>query len=246
MNSFQMTFCRHDHPEETNHRRKGGVKIYFLGLFDTINSVSIFEIPFQENTKVPEVYGTAQHIRHAVSVDERRVKLRAALLAQDVYAMDLKHKEDVKEVFFPGNHSDIGGGYMAISNSTLTTEQTSPQANKSDKKSKYIFQWLSKSSARTQNWPLQLSDVPLKWMIDELDKLPDDKIEWNQSKEEFLKNYREHSSDALHAKIHDDLSLGGGGVWCSVLLWNAQGKRPLTSLDSFPHTHTPLLWQMDL
>ena len=50
---------------------------------------------------VPEVVGTAEHVRHAVAIDERRVKFKVALLAQDKQDAEAV-KEDHKEVWFPG------------------------------------------------------------------------------------------------------------------------------------------------
>ena len=106
MTSFKTTFCR------------GDAKVHFLGLFDTVNSVATFDVPFTKNMGLPTVRETAHHVRHAVSIDERRAKFKAALLAQDKKAKDTrvatllpKEEEDVKEVFFPGNHGDVGGGW---------------------------------------------------------------------------------------------------------------------------------------
>jgi hypothetical protein len=77
--------------------KNSGIKVHFLGLFDTVNSISIFDFTHRKNSLPPEVYGTANHIRHAVSVDERRVKFKVALLSQDRVLMGAE-TEDVKEV----------------------------------------------------------------------------------------------------------------------------------------------------
>lgn len=50
----------------------------------------------------------AKHIRHAVSIHERRLKFRPALFRYDG---DVAEDRDIKEVWFCGNHSDVGGGY---------------------------------------------------------------------------------------------------------------------------------------
>ena len=105
--AFRSTFCRHDPVDP-----KKGIKTHFLGLFDTVNSVGTFDVPFNGAIKVPTVHGTAEHVRHAVAIDERRVKFKAALLAQDIRDKNAA-VEDVKEVWFPGNHGDIGGGWPA-------------------------------------------------------------------------------------------------------------------------------------
>src|SRR5205807_1094473 len=46
-------------------------------------------------------------IRHAVSIDERRWFFRQNLMHQATPAQDLE------QIWFPGVHSDVGGGYPA-------------------------------------------------------------------------------------------------------------------------------------
>ncbi|OQD84885.1 hypothetical protein PENANT_c011G02787 [Penicillium antarcticum] len=56
-------------------------RIRFLGLFDTVNSVPIFENAWMERSKFPyTAQSSARVIRHAVSIDERRAKFRQDLL----------------------------------------------------------------------------------------------------------------------------------------------------------------------
>ncbi|KAL5355141.1 hypothetical protein BJX96DRAFT_181140 [Aspergillus floccosus] len=127
-------------------------RVKFLGLFDTVNSVTDFEIN-------NNIISTAQVIRHAVSIDERRVKFQPVLLGekrkkrgkdkpihQDTM-LEEKQKEkasaltggclshqaptgktptdkssgeddfehvDLLEVWFPGGHADIGGGFQRV------------------------------------------------------------------------------------------------------------------------------------
>ncbi|KAJ3498263.1 hypothetical protein NLG97_g1260 [Lecanicillium saksenae] len=58
-------------------------RIRFLGLFDTVNSVSRFESAWMQRAKFPYTARTsAEVIRHAVSIDERRAKFRQDLLYQ--------------------------------------------------------------------------------------------------------------------------------------------------------------------
>ena len=51
MRSFKTTFCR------------DGVRVHFLGLFDTVNSVGYFDAPFTKKTFLPSVVETAAHVR---------------------------------------------------------------------------------------------------------------------------------------------------------------------------------------
>lgn len=197
MHGFKRTFCRlHD-------------KVHFLGLFDTVNSVATFDVPFRRPKYLPTVSGTASHIRHAVSLDERRLKFKPALLAQD--QKDPNNSEDIKEVFFVGNHGDIGGGWAA------------PGDNEDDDEA---------------NDPLQLSDIALEWMISELRKLPPEdgveKLYFNPNVDVFLKNFNANRQQALTASIHDPLVFGKGLSWYSVIMWNIMGETAIMLLHLLP------------
>jgi len=98
MTNFNQTFCR------------AQVLVHFLGLFDCVNSVAQYEVmrgghstPF-----IPEA--PAKHIRHALSIHERRLKFRPAL-----FLITPSSKPDacetIKEEWFAGNHGDVGGGW---------------------------------------------------------------------------------------------------------------------------------------
>jgi hypothetical protein len=91
------------------------VTIRFLGLFDSVNSVGSFEIPGMrrsfDNISIPP----AIHVRHAVSIDERRAKFKPALF-------DDRRGHDIKEVWFPGNHGDVGGGWVPGSDGHLLSD----------------------------------------------------------------------------------------------------------------------------
>ena len=187
MDSFKVTFCRLD------------VKVHFLGLFDTVNSVGTFDVPFATKTYLPTVLGTARHIRHAVSIDERRCKFKAALLHQDMVD-DHDHREDIKEVYFPGNHGDVGGGWLAE----------------------------GKKDVDEADDPVQLSDIPLEWMITELQELPtkhsSEKLVFNEHVEIFLRNVHGKMAEACTARIHNVLRFGGGAGWAMVIFWNFLGE----------------------
>ena len=58
-------------------------RIKFMGLFDTVNSVPMFENAWMERSKFPyTARTTARVIRHAVSIDERRAKFRQDLISE--------------------------------------------------------------------------------------------------------------------------------------------------------------------
>jgi uncharacterized protein (DUF2235 family) len=132
MESFKSTFCRHlEQP----------VKVYFLGLFDCVNSVLAFD------DKMPTPYmksAPAIHIRHAVSIHERRSKFQPMLFLEDPNApketetsesIESTEKPTLSEVWFAGQHGDLGGGWNVAK----------------DDENKFL-----------------LSDIPLMWMIEEV------------------------------------------------------------------------------
>jgi uncharacterized protein (DUF2235 family) len=77
-------------------------KTHFLGVWDTVNSVgwigSPLTIPFGRDN--PDV----AIVRHAKAIDERRGFFRVNWFEQD-------DTRDVREVWFPGTHCDVGGGF---------------------------------------------------------------------------------------------------------------------------------------
>jgi uncharacterized protein (DUF2235 family) len=77
------------------------VPIHFLGLWDTVSSVGWIwdqkSLPYTQNN--PSV----QTVRHAIALDERR-----AYFVQNLWG---KEPADVEQLWFPGVHCDVGGGY---------------------------------------------------------------------------------------------------------------------------------------
>lgn len=102
----------------------------FLGIWDTVKSVGyIHPMNFPHTRHNPIV----ETVRHALAFDERRsfyapttwgglVKdTRPAVHAPASFDLDETDDppgkpQDVKEVWFPGNHADVGGGYPAGEN----------------------------------------------------------------------------------------------------------------------------------
>ncbi len=90
---FKVTFCRPS-------------KVHFLGLWDTVTSVGwVWDpvtLPYTTNN--PDV----AVIRHAVSIDERRTFFRQNLWGPP------EGDQSVKQVWFAGVHSDVGGSYPQV------------------------------------------------------------------------------------------------------------------------------------
>ena len=77
--------------------------VHFIGIWDTVGSVGWINNfrSFPHVTHNPEV----THVRHAVSIDERRSTFRQNLMSP------VSGNQDVRNVYFAGVHSDVGGGY---------------------------------------------------------------------------------------------------------------------------------------
>ncbi|EIN03613.1 WD40 repeat-like protein [Punctularia strigosozonata HHB-11173 SS5] len=119
-----------------------GVKVHFVGAWDTVSSIGIARGP-----SLPETTTGMKHVcvfRHALALDEVRVKFLPEYanggvgpLARD----DGTDKGDVKEVWFSGSHSDIGGG----SNVNLKLDQFGPAL-------RWMSYEASRSGLRTENF----------------------------------------------------------------------------------------------
>ncbi|KAF8834711.1 hypothetical protein BDN67DRAFT_992604 [Paxillus ammoniavirescens] len=92
--TFKSTFCREN------------VKIHFVGVWDTVSSVGIVR-----GKTLPSTTSGSQHIcyiRHALALDERRVKFLPEYVNGGKVDLDAVHNGRVKEVWFAGTHSDVG------------------------------------------------------------------------------------------------------------------------------------------
>ena len=269
--AFSQTFCRNEGTDPKDHKN---IKVYFLGMWDCVNSVAMVE----KSAPAPvEVTGTAQHVRHAVAVDERRVKFKPALLAQDIRtvvkeAKEKKEKakkrkngkngkngskkikkektadeEDIREVWFPGNHGDIGGGWPAM------PSLPSPDKMKWTDKLWYIFKSMKPDdvSGQLNNNDLQMSDMALDWMIREVtlvgEKDRKAAVHWCHTLDRFRDNMDDDEivekgktklqRDVIEGFMHDTLSFGYGSSFFKVFMWKFMGKS--ISIIQFNKTNVP-------
>jgi uncharacterized protein (DUF2235 family) len=81
------------------------VSIHFLGVWDTVSSVGYATrpkfFPFTRNNPSVKTF------RHAVALDERRRQF-----VQNLWTDKPPPEQNVREVWFAGVHSDVGGGYV--------------------------------------------------------------------------------------------------------------------------------------
>ena len=91
---FRVTFARECKP-------------HFMGLWDTVSSVGWFahpiHLPYTANNPSVEI------ARHAIAIDERRAFFPANLWRPSEHAP--AGPKDLIQVWFPGCHGDVGGGY---------------------------------------------------------------------------------------------------------------------------------------
>lgn len=80
----------------------GDCPIHFLGVWDTVSSVGWVGSPVSfPHTRSNDAIA---NVRHAVSIDEHRAFFRTNLFGR-------VPGQDLLEVWFPGEHCDVGGGY---------------------------------------------------------------------------------------------------------------------------------------
>jgi hypothetical protein len=85
-------------------------KPYFVGLWDTVNSVGWFSHPFHApyTSNNPDI----TLARHALAIDERRAFFQPSPWVPREPRTDARSgPRDLVQVWFPGDHSDVGGGY---------------------------------------------------------------------------------------------------------------------------------------
>ena len=91
-------------------------EVTFLGIWDTVPGSFFKEYGTckeNENKKAGDRYKTGTYpaireIAHAVSIDEKRSKFKPILVCKPVIN---SQPTQVNEVWFPGAHADVGGGY---------------------------------------------------------------------------------------------------------------------------------------
>lgn len=95
------------------------IKIDFVGLFDTVEA---FGVPLEELRSVIDflwpvsfenhrIWGKVQYVRHALSLDDERLTFHPLRVEPESDEILRARPNHIKEVWFAGVHSDIGGGY---------------------------------------------------------------------------------------------------------------------------------------
>ncbi|MGE0716033.1 MAG: DUF2235 domain-containing protein [Alphaproteobacteria bacterium] len=107
-----------------DHLTHSGARVRFLGVFDTVGALGIprrwlnwigrHRFAFHDT----EVSSVVDHSCHALGIDEKRIEFEPAIWDEP------RHRgyRTVEQVWFPGVHSNIGGGYKDTGLSDLTLE----------------------------------------------------------------------------------------------------------------------------
>lgn len=103
--------------EFQKYSRAGSVPIAFLGVWDTVKAYGYLRpegLPYVRNNDLVEI------ARHAVSIDEKRPPFQVTGLSdrrlRQIDLADEQIDRRVQEVWFTGDHSDVGGGHADDNN----------------------------------------------------------------------------------------------------------------------------------
>lgn len=129
MRAYRDANLHPDHPAakefRANHSCGGelAVPIRFIGVWDTVGALGIplRGLRFLTRRKAvfhdTELSGTVETACHALAIDEHRAPFEPTLWLEKP-----KPNQTVEQVWFPGVHSDVGGGYAETDLSDLTLQ----------------------------------------------------------------------------------------------------------------------------
>lgn len=95
--------------------RAAPIDIHFIGVWDVVSST--INKPKNDSDIVPE---HISHVRHALAIHEFRPKFKPVLWTGTCGGTRHGGPQSLQQVWFPGAHSDIGGGYRATQISKIT------------------------------------------------------------------------------------------------------------------------------
>lgn len=114
-NLYKNSKYKPSHTYSVKFRKENSVelktKVKFVGVWDTVGSMglptSIFGFIKSKNLFYDNKIGSSIEVaRHALSIDELRKDFEPT-----IWKKDADNKVDLKQVWFAGVHSDVGGGY---------------------------------------------------------------------------------------------------------------------------------------
>jgi hypothetical protein len=84
--------------------------VHFIGVWDTVESVGLPGIGPKISSTSSIHNKRIRHVRHALSLDEHRLTYQPRLYTQNNFG-DQASEQSMLQLWFPGNHCDVGGGY---------------------------------------------------------------------------------------------------------------------------------------
>jgi uncharacterized protein (DUF2235 family) len=102
------------HNVQPGHERKETTPIHFIGVWDTVGALGIpddlallglIDSPTRYGFHDTALSSIVKFARHAVAIDEKRASFAPTLWSTH------DPKTDFKQIWFPGVHCDVGGGY---------------------------------------------------------------------------------------------------------------------------------------
>jgi hypothetical protein len=98
--------------EEFRHDHCHAVKVSFLGVFDTVGALGVPGLQQAPRFHDVQLSGQVLRARHALAIDETRLKFAPTFWEAPADRADAASQDPrVKQVWFEGAHSDVGGGY---------------------------------------------------------------------------------------------------------------------------------------
>ena len=184
---FKKRFSRH-------------IQVHFLGIWDTVVSVGG---PFAVYSSFPnsKKLEIVKHVRHAVSIDERRKHFR--LESIDHQNKEVKDQEgnllsSSYEVYFAGVHSDVGGSYPEEGLSKISLKwmlaEASQNGLKLDKRKvgRYVFGNDSRTKYQPPDYTQMIHDSfreENNWIFDLIPRRRTYVIKKSKHSKKILKNY---------------------------------------------------------
>ncbi|KAI0042230.1 WD40 repeat-like protein [Auriscalpium vulgare] len=209
-------------------KKRNHVRVHFVGTWDTVSSIG-----FARGPSLPETTTGMTHVcvyRHALALDERRGKF------QPEYAnggegppIGGEARGDVKEVWFVGSHSDIGGGNVR----NLELDHFGA-----------ALRWMSyeaithglRMSPRRGEWQTFAPNISVHWFYKILDCIPYRRLSY---KDRDSTTRRPHLGAARQVKhgqlVHESVfesiktgkytplaSLPDGAAWDGEIFWSLE------------------------
>ncbi|KAI0041927.1 hypothetical protein FA95DRAFT_1470596, partial [Auriscalpium vulgare] len=168
------------------------VRVHFVGTWDTVSSIGFARAP-----SLPETTTGMTHVcvyRHALALDERRGKFTPEYANGGAGpSLGDDAKGDVKEVWFVGSHSDIGGGNV----DNLGLDQFGA-----------ALRWMSyeailhglRLSPRKGEWKSFKPDLSVHWFYKAIDRLPYRRLSYKDHKDRDDTTPRPHRGQPRQVK----------------------------------------------